>query len=376
MPVAPYQIRPARPTDARSIVEIFDAVYDGYPAERYRDPETLQQAIRSDDTITIFVIEVLDAESEDVERSVVGTGAVKFHSNGAIAEPARGAIAPQFQGLRRPEADQSAYQRLLVRRIRYARESEADTIRAQTDSSTHAITQRELAKHGFVPVGISKGRYPEVFPDRGRENIVIMVDTRSSFRPFGNATRSPPTIYVPEQFRPFVRHVLRTLAVEHEQSPIPRELETPGSRAEETNDDWSVIVDSTIDREVTHAAEFTLTPAPDEQGKSGSTVVRKVQRAVDEPDIERIGISFDANHPSTGALCRALLDHEFAIEAFEPDARRRGSVRDVLTLQHAPGSLTDTQLIEEALALLEQQGLPYRQVPADSSIDGVVDVRL
>lgn len=376
MPVAPYRIRPARPTDARSIVEIFEAVYDGYPSERYRDSDTLEQTIRSEDTIEIFVIEVLDAESEADERSVVGTGAVRLHSNGAIAEPARGAIAPEFQGLRRPGTDQSAYQRLLARRIRYARESEADIIRAQADSSTHAITQRELFKHGFVPVGISKGRYPEVFPDRGRENIVIMVDTRSAFRPFENAARSPPTIYVPEQVRPFVRHVLRTLTVEDEQPPIPRAFGTAGSRAEGMNDDWKVTVDSAIDRQVTHAAEFTLTPAPHEQATSSSTLVREIRRAVDDTAIERIGVSFDANHPSTGPLCRALLDHEFAIEAFEPDARRGESVRDVLTLQYAPGPLTDTQLIEDVLALLEHQGLQYRQAPTDNSIDGVVDVQL
>lgn len=356
MKEARFDIRPARPADADSIVMLFEAAYDDYPDSVYQDPDKLTQVINSSSTTEVFVVEISNGQNILTQTSIIGTGSIRYASDRAVAELSKAALNPAYQGLRHPNTGQSAYQSLLTTRIDCAYESGAKILRTKANSSVHAITQREHHKQGFVPVGVSKGRYREVFAGKGRENIVFMMDTASTYRPVGNS--DTVTVYLHPNCVPLVKHVIDSF---HE--PTGRSLKrTVRTMRPKCSEDWSFSLNTAIDRRKNLSLDCNIYPSSD--GIPMEAVIDEIRHLVADSGIEFASVALDANHPSAAMWVSNLTNLGFQVEAFEPDLHRNGDISDRLRLQLPPQGTNRAQFIDPVLELLDRQSISYR-LPSD-----------
>ena len=369
MSEAIFNIRPAQLSDVDSIAALFESVYDGYPDQVYRNPDQLNRMIRSTNSTDIFVIELLNGWSTLTQTAIIGTGSIHYTANKTVAELAKAVVDPDYQGLRHPTSRQSAYQSLLTTRIDRAYQTGAKILRTQANSSVHAITQREHHKQGFVPVGISKGRYREVFAGKGREHIVFMMDTASTYRPAENS--DTVTLYLHPKCVPFVEHIVDSFHTSTGHA-LPRNIcSTISKRFDQEVDDWSFSLKTTIDRCENLSLNCNVSPSDD--GIPMEAIVNKIGHLVDDFRIEFASVALDANHPSAPIWYSKLANLGFQIEAFEPDLLRNGSIRDRLRLQRPPERTSKAQFIDPALELLDRQSIPY-ELPSDPEPIPVSDV--
>ena len=351
-----FNIRPVQPADVDSIAVLFKTAYDDYPDSVYQDPDELTQMINSSSANEVFVVELSNGRSILTQTAIIGTGSIRYASDRAVAELCKAAFDPAYQGLRHSNSGQSAYQSLLTTRIDRAYETGAKILRTKANSSVHAITQREHHKQGFVPVGVSKGRYREVFEGKGRENIVFLMYTASTYRPAGNS--DTVTLYLHPDCVPFVKHVVDSFHA-HTGHSLQRTVRTMRPKCSE---DWSFSLDTAIDRHENLSLDCNIYPSND--GIPMEAVVDEIRHLVADSGIEFASVALDANHPSAAMWWSKLADLGFRLEAFEPDLHRNVDINDRLRLQLPPQGTNEAQFIDSVLELLDRQSISYR-LPSD-----------
>lgn len=345
-----FNIRRARPSDSEEIVAIFEESYDDYPSKGYRDPSKLRSIIESNRKYSIFVAEIIDGQVEG-DTSVVGTGSVIFSESGEVAELAKAAILPDFRGLEDKTENKSAYKLLLDRRLSHARNSDAFVIKTQANSSIHAITQYEFNKRGFIPVGVSKARYREAFKGKGRENIIIMIDSESNFRPF-KTNKPTPKVYSTNGLNQFLNYVIDLFGDE-----LEREVISTQNKDDIGTDDKIFYLDIKENEEINKSIKINILVG----GGSDSieSIVDKLSYYTKSDNFEHISVSFNANHPSIVKFWNEIDDLGYRIETYEPDGSRKAEVCDIMRFQHTTYPQTESQIIDQVFPLLDRQGLPY-----------------
>lgn len=351
-----YNIRPAQPADANSIVAIFEAAYNDYPDQVYRNPDELAQVINLTDATEIFVIELSNKRSNLTQTSIIGTGSIRYTDDNDVAELCKAAIDPAYQGLRHASSGQSAYQSLLTTRIDSAYDTGAKILRTKANSSAHAITQREHHKQGFVPVGVSKGRYREVFSGKGREDIVFMMDSASMHRPFGKS--DTVTLHLHPDCIPFVEYVIDTFQTTTGHALQRTIKPTRSIWLDQQIDEWMFSFDKTIDRHENLSIECSVYPS--DGGMSLEAIVDEIEHLISNSEFKFASVALNANHPSAAVLWSKLNNLGFHLEAFEPDLLRKDGINDRLRLQRPPEETSKAQFIDPALELLDRQSIGYR----------------
>lgn len=351
-----FRVREARadPADAQGIAESFQSTYEDYPFTAYTDPEQVESEVLPGDGSRNFVVEVTDEDEPEEESSVVGTGSVKFHEDGTVAELGGAVIKEDFQRrLRRPDGT-SAYQELFETRLERAYDEGADIVTTQTVSSTHAKTQYQASKNGFVPTGVSDKKYPEVFRGEGRETTVPMVDADSDFRHTASADEEAPQVYVTEETAALVDHVY-SMFNDHRDDELEREM-VFADDADDAETGFEV-KEKAYDDEVSNLAQYQVLPGGD---KSYEEALDTVAEALDDEGVDWVGVEVDANHPSAGELSASLREMGFDLERYSPEELEyRDGTRDALGFQSRPTDTYTVQVLEDVAETAEVMGIPY-----------------
>ena len=191
MEADPIRVRPARPSDAPGIVELFQAVYgDAYPFRFYYDARELARRITGDDFFRVVAVD---------KQAVLGHAHVRVRGNyvylgGALTLP----------GARR----QGVHQRLIEARLAYGETQIKSPVFFSEPVTGHAGSQRNLARNGFVAAGFEVGKYPRLFPIGQRESVVIVIAD-----PHGVLASSSGQVYVTPEAAACVQSVLDGLQV-------------------------------------------------------------------------------------------------------------------------------------------------------------------
>lgn len=370
-----YKIREATPDDADAITNIFQTIYDSYQYDDYTDPSRLRKTLLSNDSTKVFVIELVPgqvvAKTHVPSPRVVGTGSVSFTCRKHVASLTSAAILPQYQGL---ECDgQSAYEELLTVRLRHAHEAGAAVVQTEANSSKHAKTQHQFNKHGFVPVGILRGRYPEAFTGHGRESVVVMIDPNSRFQRTSSQYGDSPDLYIPSAGREFVEKVLSDINTRRNRDPVKRTVIDSEQSLDRTSPGFTkCVVSRHIDA---GSAEYKVLSGGELRMDELYAELNSVSSG---SDIDHVSVTFNGNEPSTAPMAAHLLENGFSLAAFVPGGfcTDSGSSGDLFALQYTDYSSSNAQLLNRVVSLVGLLNIEYDVIAHDEPVEGVDRVRI
>ncbi|MFB6180729.1 MAG: hypothetical protein ABEJ93_02530 [Candidatus Nanohalobium sp.] len=324
----------ARRGDTGDIVGMFEDEYDTYYGNFVDEEDLMDQIIGMHQSIERG--EVPDEEIFVVRDGGEAVAVAAASHEGGWSEIKSEMVHPDYRG---EDLDGESFFRKVLEKADGAAVDKGQNRYSVCVSNGEAKTQKAKQDMGYVPVGYGFLKHFVTYDGKGRESTAFMVD--GDFSEEGE-------VYVTGALTGAVDQALENLEGHGVDRTV---IQDKGGKDQYFDFKKKEIPD--FDMAKIEAVPIGQEPVQGESIVDYQELVSKVEAVENDPQYDWVGVSLNANHPSTASLTEEFMDMGFTFERFQPDGMNNAS-SDVLGLQAMPEEEWKRQVTEDTYQIIQE----------------------